>query len=829
MRSLYSINQVHCSSVSNKERSQSSSESNDDDRNDDIDDSFANFLKESIFDQNPPSGSYDNVMDEAMSDIFSPSPTSMESGLLSDDMLFLAPGGPDLIEGAPDATIDLGHLCPEIADLADYPGGMKPEPRSPPSPGGSDSGVESYSVGFEYCDSPPVTPPQATVTASPPAAIIQVIKQEAAAASQPLQIDTTPQQVICFDSGSNQSSQILPMSRRLQPKGTPLRPAPSVILPQNVSPGSSSTTYIITTPAAAAPAAAPRPAAVIKPRPSGGVPAGRPRPAPAASPDDGYPKARPLPRTVTVPPTRENMDPRALKRQERIIKNRMAACLSRKKKKDQFSEMEARVKEVEQDNGRLREENAQLHRRVAQLQAEVEMLRGGLQAPASPPPSSPRRPLLLLSVLLLASLNLAPLGPLSLSPELSGGGGLDGGAVNRAPGGRTLLWAPAPSDAEADLNDLVEAVNASSGYMCPKYVNQTEARRLSRVLHGWFDPAPARPDNGTVHQPPPVARTAGTARARSAGRQRRKRPSRRRDSVRAAELQLYDRWFGAYGAFLDAIERRDDTFYVVSFNGDHLLLPALSHNQTQRPRMSLLLPSLPLNESMRAPEHYVAMMQIDCEVVNTKLLHIHESAIPTPPSNHSAPTGARHSGDGSSRLNDTGAARGKLNFPAAPAEGLAVDTPLRWNLSASLGRREKVKPRRTVRQPAAPTASREAAPAPTNSSADSWRRLRFRNDSVDGAAMDALSEPAVCRCVAELVARLHWGSVSLQAPPGAALLLAPLLLAVARRGVFVSVAPGADRAADGAVLPTDSLAAVANGRGRPLPCGSAPAIGASYG
>ncbi|KAF0303036.1 hypothetical protein FJT64_024960 [Amphibalanus amphitrite] len=82
--------------------------------------------------------------------------------------------------------------------------------------------------------------------------------------------------------------------------------------------------------------------------------------------------------------------------------------------------------------------------------------------------------------------------------------------------------------------------------------------------------------------------------------------------------------------------------------------------------------------------------------------------------------------------------------------------------------------------------------------------------------MDALTEPAVCRCVAELVARLHWGSVSLQAPPGAALLLAPLLLAVARRGVFVSVAPDADRAADGAVLPTDSLAAVANGRGRPL-------------
>ena len=49
--------------------------------------------------------------------------------------------------------------------------------------------------------------------------------------------------------------------------------------------------------------------------------------------------------------------------------------------------------------------------------------------------------------------------------------------ARRAPGGRTLLWAPPPTDAEADLNYLAEAVNASSDHMCPKHVNQTEARR----------------------------------------------------------------------------------------------------------------------------------------------------------------------------------------------------------------------------------------------------------------------------------------------------------------------------------------------------------------
>ena len=56
-----------------------------------------------------------------MSDIFSPSPVDMEGGLLYDDTLFLAPGGPDLIEAAADATIDFSQLCPEVTELTELP------------------------------------------------------------------------------------------------------------------------------------------------------------------------------------------------------------------------------------------------------------------------------------------------------------------------------------------------------------------------------------------------------------------------------------------------------------------------------------------------------------------------------------------------------------------------------------------------------------------------------------------------------------------------------------------------------------------------------------
>lgn len=50
-------------------------------------------------------------------------------------------------------------------------------------------------------------------------------------------------------------------------------------------------------------------------------------------------------------------------------------------------------------------------------------------------------------------------------------------------------------------------------------------------------------------------------------------------------------------SLFESIERQDDTFYVVSFSGDHLLLPA-SHNAsntTLRPKMSLVFPTLSSN------------------------------------------------------------------------------------------------------------------------------------------------------------------------------------------------------------------------------------------
>ncbi|XP_073847231.1 bZIP_ATF6 domain-containing protein ATf6 isoform X2 [Musca autumnalis] len=78
-----------------------------------------------------------------------------------------------------------------------------------------------------------------------------------------------------------------------------------------------------------------------------------------------------------------------------------------------------------------------------------------------------------------------------------------------------------------------------------------------------------------------------------------------------------------YLRLFKGIKRQDDTFYVLSFNMDHLLLPAQSYNKSARPKMALMLPAG--DPSINGD---IVLMQIDCEVMNTTELKIKSHMIP---------------------------------------------------------------------------------------------------------------------------------------------------------------------------------------------------------
>ncbi|XP_050833193.1 cyclic AMP-dependent transcription factor ATF-6 alpha isoform X2 [Serinus canaria] len=337
------------------------------------------------------------------------------------------------------------------------------------------------------------------------------------------------------------------------------------------------------------------------------------------------------------------LDVNVLRRQQRMIKNRESAFQSRKKKKEYMLGLEARLEAALLENEKLKKENSTLKRQLDEVVLENQKLKV----------SSPkRRTLCVMVILAFIMLNYGPLSVFEKDPN-----GVDS-TVSSNHRTRNLLEFSAHQESSTaqkipegivseKSNRYDRSVPDNKALMivseepllyispppppCQPLINRTESLRLTHELRGW------------VHRHE-VERTRSRRLSNSQQQQARVPQSSLSDkadsqlmampytdtSLRNSgnELQVYYASPRSYQDFFEAIHRREDTFYVVSFRKDHLLLPATTHNKTRRPKMSIVLPAVNINENVINGQDYEVMMQIDCEVMDTRILHIKSSSVP---------------------------------------------------------------------------------------------------------------------------------------------------------------------------------------------------------
>lgn len=250
---------------------------------------------------------------------------------------------------------------------------------------------------------------------------------------------------------------------------------------------------------------------------------------------------------------------------------------------------------------------------------------------------------------------------------------------------RGLLWIVDENDGTKTANDSDGSDTVQSYPMCPVSVNQSESIRLATELQRWIGDLPeyfnltkvssksndeldlnkindyllSDKDNAVIksfYNQMKDARQMRKVDNGIASNGRVQMPAQRRfnanndaankrNSISTNDnghIQIFSPAYSnamKYATFFEEIHRQDDTFYVVSFHADHLLLPALAHNKTFRPKMSLMLPAWNLNNNNNAStDGIITLMQIDCEVLNTSMIQIRESSIPENLRNRSSST-----------------------------------------------------------------------------------------------------------------------------------------------------------------------------------------------
>lgn len=348
----------------------------------------------------------------------------------------------------------------------------------------------------------------------------------------------------------------------------------------------------------------------------------------------------------TTPKTSNSPVDKVLMKQQRLIRNRESAIISRNKKKLYVQSLESQNFELRKENTMLKKENSQLKERMKSYSDLTCRCASSLSTKL---PS--KNATLMLAVLFMVGFNFMPFSNLVF--KATTGEPLPVQQFNT----RHLLVLQNSSSSASENISSSEEVNEEV------YFNQTDQIRKVNIenIRRWI-PEPdlfnvsyvqkdfeinTDPLQDKLAKMYEKSREQSQKHAKNKKRVSKKRPVMGPVQQQRPPVQLYDSNLNIIklNEFFDEIDRKDDTFYVFSFRADHILLPAIdSKYNFSQIKMNLIMPRsngkchnqifvelliIPISlNSDSSSSDKITMMQIETIILNTSLIQITEKSIP---------------------------------------------------------------------------------------------------------------------------------------------------------------------------------------------------------